>query len=407
MISRIAVLSMHTSPRLQPGVGNAGGMNVYVDELAVEMARRGIHVVVFTRRFETGTEQIVTVSPRYTVVRIDAGPPSEIPMTDMANYADEFADGVLRWITESGLTFDIIHSHYWLSGRAGVKLKHALGIPLANSFHTLGRVKDVNRRADEPASPSIRMEIELDTIAQSNCVIAATPYEFDDLLDHYCADPGRLCISPPGIDHSLFRPGDKETAREQLGWGAEHVLLCVGRIQSLKGFDIAVKTTADLLGRGLGAFRLVIVGGPSGPTGNDELTMLRTLAADLGIAHNVDFIDAKPHRTLPMFYRGAELLLMPSRSESFGLVAAEAQACALPVVAAAVGGLSYVVEDGESGVLIDGHDPSSFAAAIDKLLSSPEHHAAMREGAVAHAEQFSWDRTVERLLELYDGISAS
>lgn len=397
---------MHTSPRLQPGVGNAGGMNVYIDELSQAMARRGIHVVVFTRACQSGVAIDAEVSPLYTVVRIAAGPARPIPMANMVQYVDEFADGVERWIEDSGLTFDLIHSHYWLSGRTGVRLKKWLKIPLANSFHTLGRVKDINRRSDEPASSEIRTGIEFNTIAQSDCVVASTPYEFDDLLDHYGATPERLCISPPGIDHSLFGPGDRNEARRLLGWSDDPTLLCVGRIQALKGFDIAISATAEVAHRGIGNIRLVVVGGPSGPSGDAELAMLKGLAADLGIADQVTFVGPKNHEDLPSYYQAADLLLMPSRSESFGLVAAEAQASGLPVIASAVGGLPYVVADGDSGVLIEGHSPSAFAAAIDKILSSPDDHELMRSSAVAHATRFSWKGTVDRLLELYDGIKA-
>lgn len=406
MISTLAVISMHTSPRLQPGVGNAGGMNVYIDELSEAMTRQGIQVVVFTRACQAGKPIETEVSPLYTLVRIEAGPAKPIPIAEMVQYVDEFAYGVERWIEGSDMSFDLIHSHYWLSGRTGVRLKKLLGIPLANSFHTLGRVKDVNRRDDEPASSEVRKGIELHTIGQSDCVVASTPYEFDDLLDHYGAAPERLCISPPGIDHNLFSPGDQQQARRLLRWGTEPVLLCVGRIQALKGFDIAVSTTAEVAHRGLSDVRLVIVGGPSGQAGDGELVMLKRLATDLGIADRVTFQGPESHDSLPSYYRAADLLLMPSRSESFGLVAAEAQACGLPVVASSVGGLPYVVADGESGVLIDGHSPSAFAAAIDKILSSPDDHTMMRTKAQAHAQQFSWERTVDRLLELYDGIKA-
>lgn len=406
MISTLAVISMHTSPRLQPGVGNAGGMNVYIDELSEAMTRQGIQVVVFTRACQAGKPIKTEVSPLYTLVRIEAGPTKPIPIAEMVQYVDDFAYGVERWIEESGMSFDLIHSHYWLSGRTGVRLKKLLGIPLANSFHTLGRVKDINRRSDEPASSEVRNGIELNTITQSDCVVASTPYEFDDLLDHYGATPERLCISPPGIDHNLFAPGDQQRARRLLGWGNEPVLLCVGRIQALKGFDIAVSTTAEVAHRGLSDIRLVIVGGPSGQAGDSELVMLKRLATDLGIADRVTFQGPESHDSLPSYYQAADLLLMPSRSESFGLVAAEAQACGLPVIASSVGGLPYVVADGESGVLIDGHSPSAFAAAIDKILSSPDDHSMMRSNAQANAQKFSWGQTVDRLLELYDGIKA-
>ncbi len=408
MIESVGYLSMHTSPLLQPGVGNAGGMNVYIHELARTMADRNIEVVVFTRR--TSSEQAPVVRPRsgYEVVHIDAGPPAEIPVAEMPDLVPEFAERVIQWCHANGRTFDLLHSHYWLSGWAGVLGKEALGVPLANSFHTLGRVKDLTRRADEPASSRLRTLTEEQVIANSDCVIASTPYEFDDLLEHYGADLERLCTSPPGIDHEVFRPGDADEARFWLGLGSQPIVLFVGRIQPLKGVDIAIRALAllpDGVAGGEGPPHLVAVGGPSGPSGVEELERGRRLADDLGIGDRVHFVAPQPHSTLAGFYRAANVLIMPSRSETFGLVAAEAQACGLPVVAADVGGLPYVVADGTSGLLVHGHEPGDYAKAILRIIDDPPLASELRQGALEFSEQFSWTATANRLTELYHGIT--
>lgn len=408
MISSVAYLSMHTSPLLQPGRGSAGGMNIYLHELARTMAARDIEVVVFTRRTDPSQPDVVEPRSGYRVVHVDAGPVADVPTAELPRYVGEFVAGVLGWTDESGTSFDVLHSHYWLSGWAGVLCKERLGIPLANSFHTLGRVKDANRRIDEPASSALRTFTEEEVIALSDCVIASTPFEFDDLLDHYGADPGRLCTSPPGIDHDVFRPGDADDARRWLGLGTAPIVLFVGRIQPLKGLDIAVEAVAGLPGEfgvGSGLPHLVVVGGPSGSEGEHELTRAFDLALRLGLEDRFHVVPPQPHTNLAGFYRAANLLVMPSRSETFGLVAAEAQACGLPVVASAVGGLPHVVCDGTSGFLVDGLDPADYTTAMLRILGDPAVATKLSDGAIEHAEQFSWSTTADRLLELYTGIT--
>ena len=408
MIRSVAYLSMHTSPLLQPGQGSAGGMNVYIHELARTMAARHIDVTVFTRRTDPGQPDVVRPRSGYAVVHVDAGPAAEIPIARMPDLVPAFAEEVIRWTRGSARRFDLVHSHYWLSGWAGVLCKEAFGIPLANSFHTLGRVKDLARRSDEPASTPLRTLTEEQVIARSDCVIASTPFEFDDLLDHYGADPERLCTSPPGIDHEVFRPGDADEARFWLGLGDQPIVLFVGRIQPLKGLDVAIEALALLpeqVAAGTGAPRLVAVGGPSGPEGHAEMERLRRLTDELGIGDRVHLIPPQPHGTLAGFYRAANVLVMPSRSETFGLVAAEAQACGLPVVASAVGGLPYAVADGTSGFLVDGHGPGDYAKSLLKILDDPVLAGELRTGALQFSERFSWTATADRLLELYHGIT--
>lgn len=408
MITTVAYLSMHTSPLLQPGRGSAGGMNVYIHELARTMSRRGIEIVIFTRRTSPHQPEIVRTRSGYSVVHVDAGPAEDIPIAEMPELVPAFAEAVIQWSIGNSRRFDLVHSHYWLSGWAGVLVKEALEIPLANSFHTLGRVKDLTRRADEPASSHLRTLTEEQVIANSDCVIASTPYEFDDLLDHYAADPERLCTSPPGVDHDVFRPGDADEARFWLGLGAQPIVLFVGRIQPLKGVDIAIRAVAELpeeVAAGQGPPHLVAVGGPSGPGGVAELERGRALADELGLGERVHFVAPQPHGTLAGFYRAANVLVMPSRSETFGLVAAEAQACGLPVVASAVGGLPFVVSNGVSGLLVDGHEAGGYTKAILRILDDLEVGAALSTGALEFADQFSWPATADRLLELYRGIT--
>ena len=401
MINRVAYLSMHTSPLLQPGTGDAGGMNVYVDQLSRTMATRGVRVDVFTRREYLDDPEIVDVMPGYRVIHVDAGPAHPLPVSSLPRYVRTFAKAI-----ETRLRPDppqILHSHYWLSGWAGLLVKRALRIPLANSFHTLGRVKDDNRRPDDPPESLLRIAAEHEVIEGSDCVMASTPAEAAELLEHYGADPNRLCTSPPGVDHRVFRPGSQRSARLRLGLSPGPVILFVGRIQPLKGVDVLLEAFARIENLHPEA-TLLVVGGPSGPKGQNELLALRQRAGLLGVLHRVKFYGPLPHGLLADFYRAADVVVIPSRAESFGLVAAEAQACGTPVVAAKVGGLVYVVDDGVTGILVDGWDPADYAEVLDRLLSDDGLRKKMSEAAVVWAKRFSWDATVRRYLELYKGV---
>jgi D-inositol-3-phosphate glycosyltransferase len=400
MISRVAYLSMHTTPLAQPGIGDAGGMNVYIDRMARTMASRGVEVEVFTRRTDPAQPEDVMVAERYRVVHITAGPEEPLPTARLAEGVQEFALGVSKWAVTNRAEYDIVHSHYWLSGWAGVIVKQQLGVGLAHSFHTLGRIKDANRGHGQPPESLLRIATEQEVIEFADCVIASTPYEFDDLVEHYGTNPESICISPPGVDHSVFCPGSQAEARERLGIEFGPVLLFVGRIQPLKGVDVAIETLARVRDD-YPLARLVVVGGPSGDSGPSEMAHLAQLATHRGVGNEVVFRPPESHDVLADFYRACDALLIPSRYESFGLVAAEAQASGLPVVAANVGGLSYAVADGTSGVLNDGYDPSTWAAAVRRVLEDADRFST---GAVAHADRFSWDTTADRLLELYSGI---
>ncbi len=403
MIDRVAYLSMHTSPLVQPGVGDAGGMNVYVDQLSRAMAAAGVRVEVFTRRDAPHLPDRVTVVPGYTVHHVDAGPRRPLGADRLAPYVRRFADGVLR-VLDGLPPVEVVHTHYWLSGWAGLVVKQHLGVPMANSFHTLGRVKDLTRRLDDPAESLQRIAAEEEVIALSDCVVASTPIEADDLLAHYGANPGALCVSPPGVDHSRFFPGSREGARRRLGLGEGPLVAFVGRVQALKGVDVTLDAF-EIVSRRFPEASLVIVGGPSGPRGNREMRATRSRATRIG--SEVVFLDPLPHRTLADVYRAAEVVHVPSRSESFGLVAVESQACGTPVVASRVGGLSFSVDEDSSGFLVDGWDSVDHAAALLEVLTDGERADLMSKQAVEWAERFSWENTVSRFLELYSGVVAA
>lgn len=403
MIRSVAVLSYHTCPLTVPGVGDAGGMNVSVHEQALALAERGVAVDVYTRRGDPDIADVVEVVPGYRVFHVAAGPAERMPIAEQVPFVDDFAAAVLGIIERSGPVPDLVHSHYWLSGRVGLAVADALGRPLANSFHTLGRVKDLTRRPDDARSSPERVAAERAVIAGSSCVIASTPLEARDLLEHYGADPTRLCVNPPGVDLGTFSPGDRATARLEAGLGPEPLVVVAGRVQPLKGVDVALDAMA-LVRRRVPDARLLVVGGASGATGSDELGRLRRRATEPDLAGAVTFRPAVPHRELVPILRSADVVHVPSRSESFGLVAVEAQACGTPVVAAAVGGLRHVVADGVSGVLVEGWSPADHADALERLLVDGDWAAKLAAGTVPQAARFGWGPTTDRLLELYAGV---
>lgn len=411
MIERVGYISMHTSPLHHPGQGDAGGMNVYLDRLARTMAARDIDVTVFTRRVDETRPASSDVVPGYRVVRIDAGPPTPLPRSALLDVVAPFSDGILQWVADNEVGFDVVHSHYWLSGRTGLRLAEALDVPLANSFHTLGRIKDASAGSTEAAASRLRLRTEAEVIAKSSCVIASTPFEFDQLLEHYGASPERLCVSPPGVDHAVFHPGPRDAARRRLGIDAEQVILYAGRIQAHKGTSLAVEALARIVEHrrttGGPHVMLHVIGGESGDDGADELARCRDLVARHRLDDHVELFRPVDHPTLAEHYRAADVVIMPSRSETFGLVAAEAQACGIPVVASNIGGLPYVVNASESGLLVDDHDPAAYAAAVRAILDHPGFAERLADGAAAYAGRFSWEATADRMLELYDGITAS
>lgn len=391
MIERIAFLSFHTSPLAAPGTGDAGGMNVYVDSLARTFARMDIAVDVFTAAGDPNGPHEVEPVPGYRVVQVDA------PGDNRAERVGSFAQGVARWALGRGVRYDILHSHYWLSGWAGALLQDPLGAPLVISFHTLGRVRDVGR--GEPPQPLLRLAAEAEVIARAGCVVASTPAEAADLIEHYAARPERVCVSPPGVDHGVFHPGDPVASRIALGLPLDAPLAAVvGRIQPLKGIDLAIRAIGEVPDA-----HLLVVGGPSGDRGEAEVERLAALATEVAPGR-VSFRPPMAHDEVANLYRAVDVVVIPSRSESFGLVAVEAQACGTPVIASRVGGLAFSVADGQSGVLVDGEGVADWVKPLSSLLGDREVRDRLSAGAVVHSSRFSWSATAARQLELYRGL---
>jgi D-inositol-3-phosphate glycosyltransferase len=373
-------------------------MNVYVRELVGALAQAGVDTEVFVRRTDPSLPDVVDVEPGFRVVHIDAGP-FDLPKEDLPDVLELFGDGVAeRMRTRGG--YDAIHANYWLSGVVGHRLKHELSLPLVSTFHTLARVK-AETGDDEPQR---RIDAETQVIACSDAILANCAAEVTQLVELYGADPSRVEIVPPGVDHAFFSPGDRNGARLALGLGDHPVLLFAGRIQPLKGLTIAIAALAELDQKFDDAV-LVVVGGPSGAEGEAELEAARSLINELGLGERVHFVPPQPHHLLSTYYRAADVCVVPSRSESFGLVALEAAACGTPVVAAAVGGLLTLVEDGVTGFLIDTRNPSDYAAAIDKLLSDKPMSLLMDASAADYARQYTWSTTAARLRRLYADLT--
>lgn len=416
-VRRVAMISVHTSPLEQPGRGDAGGMNVYVDAVARRMARRGIEVEVFTRATSSDQPRRIEAEPGYAVRHVLAGPFGSVAKEDLPGLLCPFAAQVLRAATPGVLggprgRFDVVHSHYWLSGLVGLLVRDRWGIPQVHSAHTLARVKNAALAGDDDRREPHGREIGEDEIAaDSDILVAATDVEARQLVGLYGADPGSLAVVPPGVDVAAFAPCFSEAARADsrgaLGFaGYDAVLAFAGRIQPHKGPDVVVRALAEMRRRHpelrLGA---LIVGDASG-SGHREPGRLRALAASLGVAEHVRLIPALPASSLADVYRAADVVAVPSYSESFGLVALEAQACGTPVVAARVGGLPVAVSDGVSGILVDGHVTADWADALAAIALNPMRRARMAAAARRHAEVFSWDATVDALLDVYERAAA-
>ena len=395
----LAVLSLHTSPLAQPGAGDSGGMNVYVRELVSALAQAGVRSDVYVRRWRDDLPDVVDVEPGFRVVHVPAGP-ADLVKEKLPEVVDEYTEWVGHHLRETGDT-DAIHANYWLSGLAGHRLKHELSLPLVSTFHTLARMK---AETGDP-EPDRRVDAETEVIACSDAILASCRAEVHQLVELYGADPQRIEIVPPGVDHAFFSPGDRRGARQALGLGDHPVLLFVGRIQPLKGADVAVRSLAELTGSHPNA-RLLIVGGASGQDGPAEQVRVRGLVDELGLSDQVRFVEPQPHHLLSTYYRAADACIVPSRSESFGLVALEAGACGTPVVAADVGGLSTLIDHGQTGFLVDSRNPADYAAALAKILDSPDLTADMAIAAATRARRYTWSTTAARLRRLYGDLTA-
>jgi D-inositol-3-phosphate glycosyltransferase len=391
-VRSVAALSLHTSPITQPGVGDGGGMNIYVRSLASALARAGVACDVYTRAEHPDQPRVVTVEPNFRVIHVPAGPLSPVPKESLPGLVDEFTESMLGQIRTCGRDYEVLHANYWLSGQVAHRLKHELSLPMVATFHTLALVKRAGMSVEEVPD---RVQGETDIIRCADLILASTGDESGLLSSLYGADPDRIEVLPPGVDHRLFSPGDRAAARARLGHPGRRVLLFVGRIQPLKGLDLAVQALAEIDDAVLWA-----VGGPSGADGPDELERVLKLAADLGVSDRLLILPPRPHGELVDYYRAADVCLVPSRTESFGLVALEAAACGTPVVAASVGGLRSIVSDGDTGLLVEGRDPLEWATAVALLLDDSELAGSMGARAAARSGQWSWCMTAARLRRL-------
>lgn len=394
---RVAVLSLHTSPLAQPGVGDGGGMNVYVRELVSALAHAGIDCTTYTRAASVDAPREILIEPNHRVVHIPAGP-VDIPKEHLIDIVPEFTDGVLRHIAASGGT-DLVHANYWLSGLSGHSIKHELNVPLVSTFHTFARVKALGGDPE----PELREKAETEVIGCSDAICVSCTEEERQFIELYGTPPGQIEIVAPGVEHAFFAPGEKRGARKALDLGDGPVLLFVGRIQPLKGADVAVRALAAL---NRPDAQLLIVGGASGTEGDREVAYVRSLIDEFRLNDQVRFVEPQAHHMLSTFYRAADAVLVPSRSESFGLVALEAAACGTPVIASAVGGLLTIVEHGRTGFLVPDRDPDLFARHMATIIDDESLARRMSHDAAERARGYTWSFAAARLRRAYSDLTS-
>jgi D-inositol-3-phosphate glycosyltransferase len=382
----IAFVCFHTSPTDPPGTGDAGGMNVYVDQLARALGQLGVTVDVFTRAAEAPSVEVVACGVR--TIALPVGPPGPLAKEALPPHARAFAGAVMAFARREGIAYSVVHSHYWQSGLAAIRLAHQWRVPLVHMHHTLGEMKNAARAAGTSSESDVRLRVEGAVAAAAGLVTASTDEERRRIGGH------NVRTLPPGVDHRLFHPGDLSAARASFDLGDEPVFLAACRIQPLKGLELAVRGLS-LVGR---SSELLVSGGPSGPDGEAELGRLLRLAVSLGVQRRVRFLGPLPQPRLADLYRASDALIVTSHSESFGLAALEAHASGTPVVGTAVGGLATFVHSGRSGFLIDRRDPELLAARLRDVLVAGD---AFRHAAAASADAFSWERTARAVLDDY------
>lgn len=400
----VAMISMHTPPIEQPGLGDAGGMNVYILNTALQLARRGITVDVYTHATRPSQGDIVEVEDGFRVINIVAGPYEGLSKDELSTQLAAFAGGMIQFARENGLHYDLIHSHYWLSGQVGWLLRDLWQVPLVHTAHTLAAVKNAHRSSEDAQEAEARRICEQQLVDNADLLVVNTEDEARELAYHYDARPETIRTVKPGADTQLFTPGtnrNTERSRRELGIPLNaKVVVFVGRLQRFKGPEVLLRATAELFQRDpYRNLRVVICGGASG--NGSSVEDYRQLARELGIQHRVRFIPPRPPAELVAVYQAADIVAVPSYNESFGLVAVEAQASGTPVVAARVGGLPIAVRDGETGVLVRGHEPAAWADALGQLLDDDDLRIGMGETAVAHAATFSWAASAEQLEDVY------
>ncbi len=397
---RVAMVSMHTSPLETPGVGDAGGLNVYVAEVARRLGERGLDIDIYTRRRDVSLPEVVEAFERVNVHHVTAGPPEPIPKELLPGLVTEFASQIADRISR----YDLIHSHYWLSGLVGLELASIGGLPLVHTMHTMARVKNAARGAGHLSEPDVRERGEAAIVARAEVLTANTLEEADELHTHYGAAADQVMIVPPGVDLHVFHPCDQAKSRAQLGVAeSSQVILFVGRIQPLKAPDVLIKAVAKMIKDQpdrRAHLKLIIIGSPSGPEAA-WASSLPQLCTALGVDDVVEFRAHSAREELFRWYCVSDVVGVPSYNESFGLVALEAQACGRPVVATDVGGLRHAVNDGHTGLLVSGHQPAEWAAALSAVLYDHDKRHRLGGNAAAHAARFSWDNSAAATLETY------
>jgi D-inositol-3-phosphate glycosyltransferase len=401
------MLMVHTCPLEQAGIGDAGGMNIYVAESAARMAAQGVEVDVFTRRDHLDLPAIVELSPGVNVHHLDAGHDLHLTKEQIPAHFNELTAEFKKALSDDR-NYDLIHSHYWLSGKVAMPVAKDLNLPLVHTMHTMARVKNLNLAEGERPEPMIRVQGETQIVAAASALTANTDAEAASLVSLYDACPDPVHVVTPGVDLYNFTPGaGRAAARKVIGIEADtHVITFVGRIQPHKGPELLIRAVAEMVSHSphlRPKLRVFIIGGASGINGS-EVERLKELVNWLNVDDVISFLPPVLRTELPNWYRSSDLVCVPSYSESFGLVALEAQACGTPVVATAVGGLRTAVADGISGVLVDGHDPRAWSSVLARLLQEPQRRVLLSMGAVEHASHFGWDATARGTLDIYDQV---
>jgi D-inositol-3-phosphate glycosyltransferase len=404
--SKIATLMVHTSPLDQAGTGDAGGMNVYVVETAKKMAQAGVGVDIFTRANKPNLPQSIEVADGVNVKHLQAGPVESFSKEELPSQLGALTSAFMNYQKQLPKDYySLLHSHYWISGQLGWVVSEATGIPLIHTMHTTAKVKNLNLAQGEKPEPHTRAIGEEQVVKAATGLIANTDAEAASLVSLYDACPDRVFVVAPGVDLQSFSPADgKAAARARLNIAPDAILLTfVGRIQPHKGPDVLLRAAAEMISHSpylRAKLAVVIIGGASGYI--NELEKLKSLTKFLQIEDVTHFVDPVSRTVLPDWYRATDLVCVPSYSESFGLVALEAQACGTPVVATAIGGLRTAVSDGISGSLVDGHDPKAWSAVISRLIAEPSRRLLLSMGAIEHASHFGWEMTARKTLDVYD-----
>ncbi len=407
---RIAVISMHTSPTASLGQNGNGGLNVYVREVCTAFSDRGIATDIFTRKESPDDPRVESLAPLSRVIYLPAG--RGLDKYSLYNEVPAFAAAIHERASSERLQYDLLYSHYWLSGEVACILRPQLAAGWAHIAHTLGLVKNRTLARGARPEPSLRIRVEGEIAQQADLLIASTADEGDHLISAYGANPERVFVVPPGVDLTTFQPIDRSEARRKIGYGSGRLLLFVGRLERLKGVEIAIRALALLRDRDHDDLRLIVLGEDAREGGvrdgdESEKERLKAVASAVGVRDRIDFLGSVAQHELPYFYAAADACVMPSYSESFGLVALEAQACGCPVVASGVSGLRSVVRDEVSGYLIDGHDPAAYAERIGRLLANTELAQQMGRRGRLLAQRFSWSRTADRLQGLFEPVIES